>query len=62
MLDAADLIAPGLIAGSIRAERDEVAHMYGMTDAMGAPYMSKLTRDSYHGQNRKRGRRPESGV
>ena len=41
------------------AERDEVGRMHGITEAMGAPYMSKMTRDSYHRQNRKRGRRPE---
>ena len=61
VLDAAELIAPGSVAESIRAERDEVGRMHGITDAIGAPYMSKLTRDSYHQQNRKRGRRPDSG-
>jgi Ca-activated chloride channel homolog len=62
VLDAAELIAPGSVVESIRAERDEVGRMHGITDAMGAPYMSKLTRDSYHQQNRKRGRRPDSGM
>ena len=59
VLDAAELIAPDAVAESIRAERGEVGRMHSMTEVMGAPYMSKMTRDSYHRQNRKRGRRPE---
>jgi len=59
VLDRAGMIAPGPVAEGIRAEIDEVEQMHSMTQAMGAPYMSKMTRDSYHQQNRKRGRRPE---
>ena len=60
VLEAAELMAPpGSASAGIRAELDDVKRMHRMTDAMGAPYMSKLTRDSFHRQNRKRGRRPE---
>jgi Ca-activated chloride channel family protein len=62
VLDAAELMAPPGVLESIRAEQDDVGRMHGMTEAMGAPYMSKMTRDSYHRQNRKRGRRPEGEV
>jgi Ca-activated chloride channel family protein len=60
VLDAAELIAPYSVAESIKAERDEVDRMEGLTNMMSAAFMSKLTRDSYHQQNLKRGRRPRS--
>jgi hypothetical protein len=34
-----------------------VARMTSMSDTVGSAYMSKMTRDSYQQQNRKRGRR-----
>jgi Ca-activated chloride channel family protein len=57
-LDAALEIAPVDAAESIRAEKDDVARMTSMSDTVGSAYMSKMTRDSYQQQNRKRGRRP----
>lgn len=53
--------AVGLVGGDARvdleAERDEVARMQEMTEVQPAAYVSKVTRASYHQQNRKRGRR-----
>jgi Ca-activated chloride channel homolog len=57
-LDAALKIAPVDAADSIQAEKDDVARMTHLSETMGSQYMSKTTRDSYHQQNRKRGRRP----
>jgi Ca-activated chloride channel family protein len=51
-------IAPEDVRASIDDERRQVQDMKGMSLETGASYMSKLTRDSYHRQNRKRGRRP----
>jgi Ca-activated chloride channel family protein len=55
-LDEALDIAPVEVADSIRAEKDDVARMTHLSETMGSQYMSKTTRDSYHQQNRKRGR------
>jgi Ca-activated chloride channel homolog len=55
-LDEALAIAPVDVADSIRAEKDDVARMTHMSDTVGSQIMSKTTRDSYHQQNRKRGR------
>jgi Ca-activated chloride channel family protein len=55
-LDEALGIAPVDVADSIRAEKDDVARMTQLSETMGSQYMSKTTRDSYHQQNRKRGR------
>jgi Ca-activated chloride channel homolog len=55
-LDAALSIAPVDVADSIRAEKDDVARMTHLSGTVGSAYMSKMTRDSYHQQNRKRGR------
>lgn len=48
--------APAAAATDYLAELGEVERMDALTDQMGAAYMSKTTRDSYHRQNRKRGR------
>lgn len=61
LLDQALPIAPGAMAGSIEVERRDVERMSGMSEDVGSAYMSKLTRDSYHRQNRKRGRRLPEG-
>jgi Ca-activated chloride channel family protein len=57
--------APEALKPEIRAELDEVERMDQMSFDMGvgsAPLMSKMSRDSYHRMNRKRGRivRPET--
>lgn len=57
--------APDALKSEIRAELDEVERMDQMSVDMGvgsAPLMSKMSRDSYHRMNRKRGRtvRPET--
>lgn len=57
--------APDSLKPEIRAEIDEVERMDQMSVDMGvgsAPLMSKMSRDSYHRMNRKRGRtvRPET--
>lgn len=57
--------APDSLKPGIRAELDEVERMDQMSVDMGvgsAPLMSKMSRDSYHRMNRKRGRtvRPET--
>ena len=63
-LSASLAAAPEALRPEIRAEIDEVSRMeeYGSaTGAVGSAYMSKLSRESYHRGNRKRGRtmRPE---
>lgn len=58
-LDEAERIAPSEVSGSIAAEKAEVERMSLLSDEVGSAYMSKLTRSSYHRQNRKRGRPPE---
>jgi Ca-activated chloride channel family protein len=57
-LGEAGSIAPAPAAMAITAELDDVDRMAAMTEQVGTAYMSKMTRDSYHRQNRKRGRRP----
>ncbi len=49
-------VAPEDVVGEIRAELADVDCMGAMTDDVGSAYMSKLSRDSYHRNNRKRGR------
>jgi Ca-activated chloride channel family protein len=56
-LDAALALAPADAADSIRAEKQAVVRMTDDSRSVGSAYMSKMTRDSYHQQNRKRGRR-----
>jgi Ca-activated chloride channel family protein len=55
-LDAALAIAPVDAADSIQAEKDDVTRMTHLSGTVGSQIMSKTTRDSYHQQNRKRGR------
>lgn len=49
--------APAPVASAMAAELADIDDMSTMAEAGGAEYMSKRTRDSYHQQNRKRGRR-----
>ena len=49
-------VAPEASAADIRAEVADVERMDAMTSEVGSAYMSKMTRDSYHRMNRKRGR------
>lgn len=56
LLDEAMEIAPARVAETLQVERGEVQRMRSMTASVDAAYLSKLTRDSYHLQNRKRGR------
>lgn len=56
-LQAALDAAPAELAGEIRVELDDVNQLQAMAMDVGAPYMSKASRDSYHQLNRKRGRR-----
>ena len=58
-LDQAQACAPPAVADGIAAEKAEVEQMTWMTEDVGTAYMSKMTRASFHRQNRKRGRRPE---
>lgn len=58
-LTQAEQIAPADVAQSIAAEKQDVERMANFTDIRGAAYMSKMTRASYHRQNRKRGRRDD---
>lgn len=55
VLGEAISLAPPAAAMSIEAERQDVTRMRSMSDR-DARFMSKLTRESYHRQNRKRGR------
>ena len=57
-------VAPEASAADIRAEVADVERMDAMTSEVGSAYMSKMTRDSYHRMNRKRGRteRPENDL
>jgi Ca-activated chloride channel family protein len=57
-LESAFMAAPPEVAGDIRAELEEVRGFSARSHDLGAAHTSKLTRDSYHRQNRKRGRRP----
>ena len=52
-------VAPEALKPEIQLELDDVARMERLGDVsgpMGAPMMSKMSRDSYHQMNRKRGR------
>lgn len=59
-LSEAGLLASPDVAAGIAAEQADVDRMSLMTPDAGAAYMSKVTRASYHRQNRQRGRRDES--
>lgn len=53
--------APAALQPEIQAEIDDVERMESITHDLGAasaPLMSKMTTDSYHRMNRKRGRTP----
>jgi len=52
-------VAPEPQKVEIQAELNEVDRMDAMAVDMGAVYMSKVSRDSYHQMNRKRGRAPQ---
>lgn len=55
-------VAPESLKPEIQVELDEVSRMEQLgldTGPMSAPMMSKMSRDSYHRMNRKRGRRVE---
>lgn len=53
-------VAPELLKPEILAELSEVDRMDAIAQDMGTAYMSKLSRDSYHRGNRKRGRAPQN--
>ena len=59
LLDDAGVVAPAALAFDIARERDDVARMQALSGRTDSAYMSKLTRESHHRQNRKRGRRSE---
>ena len=48
--------APKELKPEIRTELEEVERMDAMTNEVGSAYLSKMTHDSYHRMNRKRGR------
>ncbi|QIX27256.1 VWA domain-containing protein [Nocardioides sp. JQ2195] len=50
--------APADVASGIRADLDEVDGLDVSVQAMGSAYASKMSRESYHRGNRKRGRTP----
>ena len=55
-------VAPEKLKPEIPFELDDVARMEQLghdSGPMGAPMMSKMSRDSYHRMNRKRGRRTD---
>lgn len=57
-------VAPEVLKPGIRAELEEVEQMDRMSFDMGAasaPMMSKMSRESFHRGNRKRGRAPRQG-
>lgn len=59
-LTAALGLVPEEAAVDLRRELADVDRMDGIAEAMGAPYMSKLSREDYHFKSRKRGReRPD---
>ena len=49
-------VAPEDAAGAILADLDAVESMSAIAHDVGSAYMSKMSRDSYHQMNRKRGR------
>jgi len=53
-------VSPEAGKPEIRAELDDVNRMDQMTYDVGAAHMSKVSRDSYHQMNRKRGRTPRT--
>ncbi|GAA0629073.1 hypothetical protein GCM10009547_35880 [Sporichthya brevicatena] len=54
-------IAPAGLDRDIRAELDTVDAMGGMVHDLGTAYVAKLSRESHHQMNRKRGRAPRPG-
>lgn len=56
LLGSAMDIAPAPIRSAMRVEMDEINDVMSVAGAAGAGYASKMTRDSYHRNNRKRGR------
>ncbi|GAB39534.1 vWA domain-containing protein [Gordonia sputi] len=56
LLGSAMDIAPAPIRSAMRVEMDEIGDVMSAAGAAGAGYASKMTRDSYHRNNRKRGR------
>lgn len=57
-------VAPDALKPDIQGELDDVArmeHLGDMSGPMGAAMMSKMSRDSYHQMNRKRGRARRDG-
>ncbi len=59
-LDSAGDVAPAPLRDELSREVEEMRFMGEQTLVGDANYMSKVTRESYHRQNRKRGRRPSS--
>ncbi len=56
LLGSAMDIAPAPIRSAMRVEMDEINDVMSVAGEAGAGYASKMTRDSYHRNNRKRGR------
>ena len=56
LLGSAMDIAPAPIRSAMRVEMDEISGVMSVAGEAGAGYASKMTRDSYHRNNRKRGR------
>ena len=54
-------VAPPDLAQGMRDESDEIDALRSLTSVEDAGFLSKSTRDSYHHQNRKRGRRRTGG-
>lgn len=59
-LDEAGEAAPAPLRDELAHEAEEVRYMGTQSVVGDASYVSKMTRASYHQQNRKRGRRPSS--
>lgn len=59
-LEQAEGIAPPDVVRGITAEKQDVKRMSFESHIRDAAYMSKMSRASYHRQNRKRGRRDDS--
>ncbi|MCX6397196.1 MAG: VWA domain-containing protein [Propionibacteriales bacterium] len=57
LIGGALAITPEGLADAVRSEQEEIDRMRMMTRHQDTSYMSKMTRDSFHQQNRKRGRR-----
>jgi hypothetical protein len=55
-------VAPDDAVQSIRLERDEIKRMRSLSHLEDSSFMSKMTRDSFRQQNRKRGRRRPSST